>query len=407
VGLALLTAAQVAGERWDALVIGAGPAGSAAAISLARAGRRVLVVDREAHPRVKVCGCCLGPLGQRVLDELGVTLAGGGDGVAGARTIDRVTLASRGVRAELVMPEMLVIGRDELDVRLLREAVACGASVAWPVVGRVLDGQRAELRWACGASVTVRAHVTLACDGLAGSAVRGVQVLEARVARGSRVGLSAVVDAGPDAAAWPAELDGLCMCVGRDGYVGAVRLACGRLDLAAAVDPRAVGAMGGGAKVARAVIAEALGRGDALAEMLAGATERAARAGAWRGTPPLTRRRRELTWRSTLVVGDCAGYVEPFTGEGMGWALMAGGEAGRLCELALAAPAAQRENMLAGWTRRWHELLVRRRTMCGVVAGVARRPAVTAGLVSFARLMPGVAARAMIGVGLAASGEHA
>ena len=43
----------------DVLVIGAGPAGSVTARELARRGRRVLLVDKAAFPRPKVCGCCL------------------------------------------------------------------------------------------------------------------------------------------------------------------------------------------------------------------------------------------------------------------------------------------------------------------------------------------------------------
>ena len=43
---------------WDAVVIGAGPAGSVAASLLARSGRRTLLVERATFPRTKVCGGC-------------------------------------------------------------------------------------------------------------------------------------------------------------------------------------------------------------------------------------------------------------------------------------------------------------------------------------------------------------
>ena len=46
-------------HTWDAVVVGAGPAGSMAALGLARAGAAVLLVDRATFPRPKVCGCCL------------------------------------------------------------------------------------------------------------------------------------------------------------------------------------------------------------------------------------------------------------------------------------------------------------------------------------------------------------
>jgi geranylgeranyl reductase family protein len=57
-------------------VIGAGPAGSVAALVLARAGARVALVDKAAFPRDKACGDLVGPRGLQVLDDLGVRLTG-------------------------------------------------------------------------------------------------------------------------------------------------------------------------------------------------------------------------------------------------------------------------------------------------------------------------------------------
>ena len=59
-------------ETVDALVIGGGPAGSIAAITLARAGFRTVLADRGLHPRVKVCGCCLAPRGIATLQSCGL-----------------------------------------------------------------------------------------------------------------------------------------------------------------------------------------------------------------------------------------------------------------------------------------------------------------------------------------------
>src|SRR5215212_4439345 len=59
-------------ELWDAVVIGAGVAGSIAAYQLARSGARVLLVDRATFPRDKVCGCCLNAHALRALEECGL-----------------------------------------------------------------------------------------------------------------------------------------------------------------------------------------------------------------------------------------------------------------------------------------------------------------------------------------------
>jgi geranylgeranyl reductase family protein len=59
-------------EHWDVVVVGAGPAGSAAAIWLARRGRRVLLLDRARFPRDKVCGDALIPDALRCLEGLGL-----------------------------------------------------------------------------------------------------------------------------------------------------------------------------------------------------------------------------------------------------------------------------------------------------------------------------------------------
>src|SRR5256885_9641618 len=60
--------------RFDALVIGSGPAGSIAATVLARGGARVALVDKAAFPRDKACGDLIGPRGVQILRDLRVTV---------------------------------------------------------------------------------------------------------------------------------------------------------------------------------------------------------------------------------------------------------------------------------------------------------------------------------------------
>src|SRR5918994_2340632 len=79
-----------ASERVDTLVVGAGPAGVAAAIGLRRAGRDVLLVDKATFPRDKCCGDGLTTLALRELEHLGFEPAT----VPSFTTVDTVVLRS-------------------------------------------------------------------------------------------------------------------------------------------------------------------------------------------------------------------------------------------------------------------------------------------------------------------------
>ena len=96
------------------------------------------------------------------------------------------------------------------------------------------------------------------------------------------------------------------MAVDRHGYVGLVRIEGGLLNIAAVLAPDFVKRAGGPPQALAAVLAEA---GFPAITSLADAD--------WHGTLPLTRRTSSTASRRVLVMGDAAGYVEPFTGEGM------------------------------------------------------------------------------------------
>jgi menaquinone-9 beta-reductase len=104
----------------DVLVIGAGPAGSACAWALARAGLRVLLVDQHAFPRDKVCGDGLIPDAMAALARLGVLE----QVLAVAQPVHHVRcIGSRGGQVD-VPGTMAVLPRRELDHILFRHAVA-------------------------------------------------------------------------------------------------------------------------------------------------------------------------------------------------------------------------------------------------------------------------------------------
>jgi geranylgeranyl reductase family protein len=114
------------GEPWDAAVIGAGPAGSIAALHLVRGGRRVLLLDRLAFPREKVCGDTLLEDALRCLERAGLL------GEVRARAYVPVSCAVHSPAGlELRLPgRFLAIKRVALDDLLRSAAVTSGATFA-------------------------------------------------------------------------------------------------------------------------------------------------------------------------------------------------------------------------------------------------------------------------------------
>src|SRR5205809_2743183 len=116
------TPTMAAVEQFDAIVVGAGPAGSTAALRLAGGGARVLLLDRERFPRDKPCG---GGLTYRAVRQLPVPV----DPVV-EDVVDRFELGLRyGSRFERggKGPLVLMTQRRRLDAHLAAEAAGAGA----------------------------------------------------------------------------------------------------------------------------------------------------------------------------------------------------------------------------------------------------------------------------------------
>jgi flavin-dependent dehydrogenase len=360
------------GTGWDAIVVGAGPAGSLAARGLAKAGARTLLVERSAFPRWKVCGACLNGHALASLHDARLgTLAPR----QGAVPLDRFELHFRGKTAHLPLPDGVSLSRSRFDAALADAAAEAGASVAFENqahIEEIDEGSRAVRLVHRGRSARITARVVLDAAGLGGACLSSESITRTRVAAGSRVGAGCVVSDVP-AAYSPGTI---FMATGRHGYVGLVRVEDQSLNVAAAFATDFVRSHGSPGRAAAAILDEA----GALAVPGLESAD-------WRGTPALTRRTRPLGDDRLFVLGDAAGYVEPFTGEGMAWALASGLA---IVPLALRAIDGWTPGLVREWSALHRRLVGRRQVVCRAVAMALRRPWLTPVVFETLARWPGV-----------------
>lgn len=329
----------------DVVVIGAGPAGSLAARECARAGLSVCLVDKARFPRTKVCGATLNG---HALETLRRADLGGLPHAVGAVPLKEFHLEHR--KRSLVVPleHHHAISRSALDLALLQAAGAAGVDVRTETIARVgvstTHDVAVELSRAGGAEL-IHAGVVIAADGL-GSRILG----QPRVAESSRIGAATQIDPHHG---FPRGR--LTMAVGRTGYVGIVVLEDGRLDVAAALDREA--AKSGVATCVESILAEAgVPRSPALGTA------------AFTAVPALTRTPRSVAVDRVFAVGDAAGYVEPFTGEGIGWALESGLLVAPFVEARLRGNDSAAEHYRTAYSRS----IRRRQRLCRAIAWTLR-----------------------------------
>jgi len=289
----------VAGNSCDLLIVGAGPAGSAAAITAARAGLRVIVLDRAIFPRAKVCGDCVNPSAWPVLERLGVA-----DDVRNLphgriATLRLVDLEGR--RTELALPEgphvEIAVQRILLDQLLLQRAREAGAEVH---VGEAVQQVREKNGWSV---TTDRAEYfapkLIAADGRNSTVCRALGLMP-EAAR-DRIGLQTHVPMAED-------LKGMVALELRpEGYCGLADVGDGQLDLCL------------------------VGTASTIKPLRSWAEKRFGLSPnhAWQSIAPLARATIRPALPNLLLAGDSARVVEPFTGEGIYYALATGELAGR------------------------------------------------------------------------------
>ena len=323
----------------DVVIVGAGPAGSTCAGFCAASGLRTILVEREKFPREKVCGDCLNPqcwpiIRQLQLEDRVRALPHG--------VLDRVefvSLRGRKLRVELPRGENaeIAVKRSLFDALLLDRARELGADVHDGTTVTTLERKGRAWKLATSEGNEIRATVLVAADGRNSTVARLMNLLP-RVTK-ERIALQAHIPL-PRQFGNRIVLEWL-----PGGYSGQAPANDRELNLCLVGRPGSVGALQDWAKKQFGLPADQ----------------------PWRSITPLTRTALAPAHDNLLLVGDAARVVEPFTGEGIFYAM----RSGELAAATVAKLIREKSRRAARDYVRLHAAMYRGRLWINVLARLA------------------------------------
>jgi len=351
-----ITIEECASQIWDVIIVGAGPAGGLAAVLLARKKLRILLVDRQAFPRPKVCGCCLNGNAIATLKETGLHhLLTENQAIA----LNEMCLGSKKINHTFPLQRQMVLSRECLDSSLIQEAMHEGAfflDTTLAELGQLTSSSREVFLKQGELQLLSTAKIVAAADGLGGRLLVRKNITTHLASNNTRIGAGVTLIDPPDFY----KNGTLFMTSGNGGYVGLVRLEDGRLDLAAAFDPLAIKKHGGMGPLAKALLQEMNWPIPLNLEIAP-----------WRGTPALTGHIEQVATERLFVIGDAAGYIEPFTGEGMAWAFTG---ANFVAPLIAKGVDCWEPELAKQWISKYKSHIISRQGVCKTAAFLLRWP---------------------------------